>query len=601
VELYKPLEIHSITKLGKQLSAAEKERERASLQTQARKNAYRELSSSSVQPVASSSRQRIPSEPVRSQSLESTQQTPDNPAPNQTQQIIMAQVAPTVASFRIPSPWDTNAPKFDGKTASSLKRYIRNIRTIFDRGNITDDQDKKERTVEYITDEDIKEQWERLPNFNTGSFEEFIKEIETLFPELEDDKVGSLKKLEKICHDNRDIRMKDLGELRRFITSFTTEADKLLLPPASINNGQLVDMFLECLEETFRLQVNMMMAHHKFWMDKVGTNPLVPVQPLIGPQLIKRRGDKIPLKDVTEIALQVSDTWTGSTVRPRTYTEESSLLPASNSGIKHEMVEKLETLSMEVAQIHDRFEAHKKEIGEKVEVTIQKSFAQHMRQPPPHMNMNNNGGESSNRNNQMNNSGKNNNTNRGSDQGCFYCGLEHLIAECPYKEQHIKMGYLSFDNGHMRLGNGGFIPKFPENKSRKERVDDYYANQGKPRGAPLGTISNQFSQMQYDNGSDQMSSIYDTRNDELLALRVQMMNMRNEGQQASMVTVPTFAAPSQSYQQFSQIVGTAPKESSEDWVKNQWSQFLEEARKTLHNGQFVQTRAGANTQPESKN
>ncbi|KAJ6566277.1 hypothetical protein B0H19DRAFT_940940, partial [Mycena capillaripes] len=140
-----------------------------------------------------------------------------------------------VANFKIPVPWDSNRPQFDGRTASSLKRFLRNLKEIFEKGKITEDIDRKQRTVDYLTDEDTRQQWEALPHFESGTFKDWVAEIQELFPELEDDRVGSLAKLEKICKDAQGIEVQDLGGLRRFSASFLNEANKLLLAPAAIN------------------------------------------------------------------------------------------------------------------------------------------------------------------------------------------------------------------------------------------------------------------------------------------------------------------------------------------------------------------------------
>ena len=149
-----PLEVHSVGKLGRlQKSAAAKAREELSIQTHSRRRAYCELSATSPPPVASTSRQRISPEPEEEQlsSQQPSQQNrtdttpqvspvpssedpveissislPDKPAPQQLgnpQATIMANAH--VTSFKIPTPWDASSPKFDGRSALSLKQYIR--------------------------------------------------------------------------------------------------------------------------------------------------------------------------------------------------------------------------------------------------------------------------------------------------------------------------------------------------------------------------------------------------------------------------------------------------------------------------------------------
>jgi hypothetical protein len=116
-----------------------------------------------------------------------------------------------VANFRIPVPWDKNSPTFDGKSASSLRRLLHHMGTIITVGSITDEGEKKDKALEYPSNQDIIEQWERLPTFANGSYEDWVKEIEELFPELGDAKVGSREKLDQICEEYQDIPVTDPG------------------------------------------------------------------------------------------------------------------------------------------------------------------------------------------------------------------------------------------------------------------------------------------------------------------------------------------------------------------------------------------------------
>jgi hypothetical protein len=156
-----------------------------------------------------------------------------------------------VANFRIPVPWDNNSPTFDGQSTSALRRFLRHMGTIITVGGITDETEKKEKSLEYISNQDVVEQWERLPSYTTGSYEDWVKEIEELFLELEDAKVGSRENLDKICEEYQDISVMEPGLVRRFSLAFTNEAEKLKKAPAAIENGQLVDMYLDCLEDSF--------------------------------------------------------------------------------------------------------------------------------------------------------------------------------------------------------------------------------------------------------------------------------------------------------------------------------------------------------------
>ena len=120
-----------------------------------------------------------------------------------------------VAGFGIPAAWDQNCPKFDGENANSLRIFHRNCESIFACGGITDEQQKKEKLLEYLDHVDIREQWQNLDMFQTGNtYGQWKDEILQLYPEIEDMAHGSLQKLMEICGQARSIFHAELGRLR---------------------------------------------------------------------------------------------------------------------------------------------------------------------------------------------------------------------------------------------------------------------------------------------------------------------------------------------------------------------------------------------------
>lgn len=534
-----------------------------------------------------------------------------------------------VASFRVPVPWENNSPKFDGKTPSNLRRFLRNVQTICEKGKITGDQEKKDLMLSYLTDDDTRDQWERLHHYKTGGFDLWVEEIEELFPELEDARVGTLERLKKICSEYRGIEPSELGSLRRFSISFSNEADKLMQAPASIDNGQLVDMYLEVLQERFAEQVNFMASQNKILTEKVGSGTILKpsaVQQAAegihadrdeekGEALVKRRGAKIPLSDVIGIAEAISLNWTGPTLSK--YGNSGSIA----SSFKGEPASKkeVEGLAQVIAHLSDKFDLVDKKIAEKIDASIKKSFVQNTHQTPPHMdhNQSSNAGKSNGNNDtghqqsvvkyNGNNGGNWNNRSSSSrtgekDMSCFYCWLlEHFMVDCPYKQEHIDMGYVKVENGNLKLGDNRYIPRYPESKSRKDRVDDYWVAQGKRKGSDIGRLGNPQSQMvQYgfEQNSDQLNLMYDTRDDELRSLRVQMMNSQIPQQLGN---PSIMSQPQQQLVQLSRVANNGQNMVPNNpmlppgWDLSQFVQLLEGLKAQTSNaqGQFVQTRTGA--------
>ena len=510
-----------------------------------------------------------------------------------------------VANFRIPNPWDKSSPSFDGETASSLRKFIRNLRTIFTQGGIATDAAKKAKTLEYLQEDDVIEQWERLPTYTSGTFDEWVAEIEGFFPELEDAKVGSLKKMRRICSEHQDVPVNDLGAVRRFSIAFVNEADKLLMPPAALDNGQLVDMYLDCLEESFANNINAIIMQSKFFANGTTATPAAAVNAGAGaavaqPVSVKRRGDKVPLAFVIKTAKEMAEYWDGHSSKRSKKGSAKGELAGKEVAIKLEEDARenralLDGINALTAVIKDSFTIQDK----KLDQWMKTSFSQAVTNPPPQENSNNGQGSynKSDKGFNQGNRGFHGNSNNSGPGRCWYCELvDHLMATCQYKREHIEMGYIGFENGSLRLSNGQFIPKYPENKSKKERVDDYWFAQGKKRGATLPLQS----QNLVNTSDDRVDHIYDSRDDELLSLKVQVQALArtsNSGQPVlnqtavnipqpiqGMIPIPQFATP-----QFIQMP-TAPTGSMDF---GQLCNLVDAYRGGQQADQFVATRSGS--------
>ncbi|KAJ7044362.1 hypothetical protein C8F04DRAFT_1250312 [Mycena alexandri] len=352
-------------------------------------------------------------------------------------------------------------------------------------GGLVDDDDKKARVLGYV-ETDVRDQWESLDSFVGGTYESWIKEIEALFPELEDWDKGSIEKLNRLCKQNQNISTSDLGQLRRFSKAFMVEATKLLADPAAISNGRLVTIFEGCLDQDFAALVKVM-RNHVTIMGIANPAYAIPagVPGTAGASTgVKRRTDKPPIQEVIRVAESIA---AASGVDEDSDKDDfvntgsvSKTAAAEVKGMKKELSSTMDTFAEEMAKLKDAMVVQEKRMKESlnhVETTLKHTFSQAVRGPPPHQDLppvnpraNPNPGP----------------LRSDKDAGCHYCWeTDHRIAECDYKNEHIDMAYLSFDSGYLRLGNGAYIPRAPMDKSRKVRVDEYYASQGKPKGKPL--------------------------------------------------------------------------------------------------------------------
>ncbi len=445
-----------------------------------------------------------------------------------------------VSAFKIPTPW-RDRPTFDGKTAGSLKRFIRNIRIVIEQGKITDVKVQKSTICSYLEDEDIREQWMTLPKFESGTLDEWLKEIEELYPELKTVEIGSLRKLRTICKKHEGLTLEDRGAVLRFNLSFLTEANKLMVEPALITNLQLVEMYLDVLDEDVSDQVRTMMHQMKFWTDRgiysgptgtsqaataasttttsttagtsTSTTTATPAaQTTTTTAKVEREEDSLPIKEVMNITESLAKS---VSLGLTDGTRSNGLANSKDVGtsIKKEFTAKFDLFKEELAKIRDSQELMEKQsaqVEERLGETIKKQFAQseksykatfeqQVRQLPPHMESNSNHGDSNhnhqerqyqdNRQGGYNQGGYNSNNNyaRPDDRKCFYCNGDHLIKDCGPKFEHIDAGKIIIENGAIRLPGGQYLPNSPPWKTKKERVDDYYARGAGRTTGPLSS------------------------------------------------------------------------------------------------------------------
>jgi hypothetical protein len=566
-----------------------------------------------------------------------------------------------VAGFKIPAAWDQNRPKFDGETINSLRIFIRNCETVFTSGGITDEQEKKNKLLEYLDHVDIREQWQKLPKFPAPHlFTLWKEEILTLYPEIEDMNQGSLQKLTVICDSNRPISRSELGKLRRFAVAFTNEAEKLLKGTALIVNMTLVDWILSVLEVTFATELEN--AMNQAAIVTVTHPPAAPVagQAPTGLQLADRRGDRLPYKQVLQIADLIADNWVGRNAKSllgsnsRLNSTIGIAVPAVSMDsikVKAEIADRMDSFAGELARMKDTAELHEKRIGEsirRVETSIESSLRQlnqSLREKPPHMDQSGPPSGRRNDDHQGQNSGSNNNSAGNRERGpCYFCNGPHLINECVTKDEFIDFGWITVENGLVKLGNGNWIPRYPDHISRMQKVEDHYRKQGITRDSPsikranmvetFYSTGNQGPSQQNDSyNHSRVDHLYDTIDDEIRSAKVQQMvrlralnqNQRpvvSQNYNVPFIEGPTYHNPSpeitlgtnmvQAIPQFQQMLqGTQPVSNVSNVSTvgnldlNQLIQLLNIVGGGNRSGtsvqeQMVMTRGGATSDPPAK-
>ncbi|KAJ6600454.1 hypothetical protein DFH09DRAFT_1302927 [Mycena vulgaris] len=241
---------------------------------------------------------------------------------------------------------------------------------------------------------------ENLATFGNGTLDEWIEEMEGLYPEIQDLEVGSLENLRLICREHALLTKASEGLVKRFGVAFVTEANKLLKAPAIVSNRELVEYYLAVFESGYANEIQVMMNYMTLWgsglLKNATTTPTIAavtgggtaantagtaagtggaatgtgvaqgttagtVVPVIA--AVKRREDSLPLEEVIGIAEGIARTHsTGALVamnqiaagKAPTATESLVLSDPSVPKIKQEFNDKLESFANDIAQMKDR-------------------------------------------------------------------------------------------------------------------------------------------------------------------------------------------------------------------------------------------------------
>ncbi|KAJ7473485.1 hypothetical protein FB451DRAFT_1175120 [Mycena latifolia] len=464
-----------------------------------------------------------------------------------------------------------SSPQFNGKTASSLKRFIRHCKMVIEGAGITTGKGKKDTMTDYLANNDIRDQMENLPAFQSGTLDEWIAEMEELYPEIQDFGVGSLERL-KICEEYKGLEQSQQGLVKRYGVAFSNESNKLLKAPALVANRELVEYYLGAFEPHYEGDIRNMMNYSILMKDTiVGVTPPARWGYYHWHYWVVRREDSVPLSTVMTIAEAISKRWISASsntknlptkkafVAEAVTLEESFILK-----FKQEVSERLENFANEMALFKDSSILQEKHLQESINglsQSLKMTLAQMTRLQPPHLDMNVN----------------NDNSNCGSNEGG------------------------SNDKAY---------------KSRKERVDNYYVSQGIPR-PPMQALVPSYTQQLYQamvqsysqlpypqytqgNGtSDNVGDVYDSRDDELRSLRVQ----RNL--QQAQLAVPTQQTITQLSNQNFVPIPPAPSILPQGVDMAQLVQLFDLVKSAGQNNrntqeQFVHTRTGASSNAPAK-
>src|ERR1700753_671041 len=119
-------------------------------------------------------------------------------------------------------------------------------------GGLTSEKDKKELFTSYLPKRK-KDNWRSMKAYTDDSvkYEDFLKKIYNIYPEIKTDKAGTIDTLRKVCQRFKKISVKDEGELKRFGVEFYAEVQKLTKGKALITNQMACEFYYSTLEDSF--------------------------------------------------------------------------------------------------------------------------------------------------------------------------------------------------------------------------------------------------------------------------------------------------------------------------------------------------------------
>ena len=494
--------------------------------------------------------QGLPQAPAQGQNINPNLNIGGANAP-QVNQPAPAQQGPTL-DRKYPNPWDVSRPKFSRvPDVGEIKTFWDHIDGMWNTRPAIDDDVKKERTLEFVDAIDLRDQWRGIAEYGDGySYDQWKAAILSFYPEIEELISGSIFKIQSICKNAKGLERKDLGPFRRFAVAFNNEALKLLSPPAQVTNRNLVQVVLNTLSTDFAKEVELALNQPLSAAVIVQNSelklapPSAVVQQAMQAQL-NRRGDKFTYIQVLHVVDYLMCNWSGrsamdtlnlgggvddgaqegksllmGTVNPLLPTD-GQLLNNSFGGksIKHEVTDKLDLFAQEIAGMKDVINMQDKRLDESVKKMadkIENSFKvlnQSLRPP-------------SNPREAPRIENRDYRNSEGMKRGpCFFCFGPHVISDCEVKDEFIRIGWIQVKDGKMFFGDGSWIPRYPEEISRKDKVEKHYRDQGITREP---TSSNKSAMMNsymgpYDDygGYDRVDHIYDSRDDELRTYRAQ--------------------------------------------------------------------------------
>jgi uncharacterized coiled-coil protein SlyX len=313
---------------------------------------------------------------------------------------------------------------------------------LFATCKITDEQEKMNWAISYV-DSQTRADWTGFAEFaaTVPSWSDFKDRLRKEYPQLITGEQGSVKALTRICGSYRPISLGEEERLLEFKRRFTIEANKCLKDPPIISNRELVDMFVDTLDATFKETLdNRLSVTGGRRTDKHGTQ--IPAGDL-------REEDPYDWTVVVETAVKLASGKTlqrskdsRSSPRASTATTGRQVSTTGSGGVKREVSEFTSTITETIthelgliaAQMKDSMVVHEKQMKALVEsfknTGPSRNPGQSAGPPPPKRLI------------------------------CFYCGkLGHGWNFCQARDEDVKAGRIRIEENKAYFADRTPIPQ----------------------------------------------------------------------------------------------------------------------------------------------
>lgn len=456
---------------------------------------------------------------------------------------------------KIPEPYDRNAPKFDPDSPEELMEFLEHMGTIMEKGKIPA-ADRNKKIVSYVKMSARKE-WKGLPSFENGTHTEFLKEVVNHYPSIRDQEKGSIVTLNKLLNkfDTHGISIDDQDELMDLIRPMQVEVKRLI--PTKLTNKIAVARFMEKLTPEFASRI-----WSRLDMDEVALDalPIDPTDVAAVAAKLKRQTDRETERYMFSDILRVARTLATTSADRGEYDTGATLQTSSGKRIKTEIVgvklelgkqqrESIDELKQWTVQELDKNNLANQKL-QKANDARWERVEQYLKTSAPHGSV----VEHESKTTTFDSPSRMPNYNRAlPNMDCHHCRFAgHFMDKCEHRRKSIEEGKLKVIDGKDFFGDGTtmYAPRLGP-KSRATIIDEYY--RGKAAQHYQGGISGVYSMM---TDSEDDGAEYDSRNDELLTMRVSEMNLRRQlaqNVQEDKVTQLT------QHQQPQRVVQPAPK------------------------------------------